>query len=571
MIIWEKEEQLKANIDKNVRITKNISYIRLILGVALIVALICLFSTEDYILFGCISGALFIVFIGVVLYSNRYYTELNHDKQKEHVYFLHKKRRNLEFNALLDNGKEFKDKEDYKLSDLDIFGTKSLYQYISSAKTKLGREKLANRLKNKDCKDNISQSVIELGNNEDSNSIEAKLLEFDNKTRNINYDEINHLVDSKIKISPLYILIDIAIYIALYVYLIVALVNSYNLAPVVCLFIVAFFFPRIMFSNEIFNIDAINYEKVINSYYATAEEITKFNFEDTRLNQIKNTCQDNLINLNKYKNCLMALALRKNIFINLIGNGLFGYDMFTILIFNNLSKTISSLNELFNAVADMEVSLSFANIIKDNEVYTKCQESMIIEAKEMYHPLVKNCIPNDFTLKGGIVLTGSNMSGKTTFMRTLAINQLLKNACGICTASSFKSLNLNIVTSLRANDMLSEGISTFYAEILRMKAINTHIKSEPCFVLVDEIFKGTNAKDRIDASMKVIDKLNLYNTFFIVSTHDPELCDAKNILNYHFNEHYVDEQIQFDYKIKEGKATTSNAIYLLKMSGIIED
>ena len=188
----------------------------------------------------------------------------------------------------------------------------------------------------------------------------------------------------------------------------------------------------------------------------------------------------------------------------------------------------------------------------------------------MKHPLLKDCVDNDFTLSGGVVLTGSNMSGKTTFMRTLGINQILFNAGGITLSKSFSSSYLPIYTSLRANDLLSEGISTFYAEILRMKAINNAIKENKCLILIDEIFKGTNAYERINASFKVIDKLNSYNAYFIISTHDFELCDANNILNYHFNEEYNDDKISFDYKIKEGKCTSKNALYLLKMTEIIE-
>ena len=172
--------------------------------------------------------------------------------------------------------------------------------------------------------------------------------------------------------------------------------------------------------------------------------------------------------------------------------------------------------------------------------------------------------------KEGIILTGSNMSGKTTFMRTLGICQTLFNAKGLIPAYMYSSNDINIFTSLRANDMLSEGISTFYAEILRMKDINNAIKERKNLILVDEIFKGTNASERIDASFKVIDKLNSYNQFFIISTHDFELCNANNILNYHFNETYIDDKISFDYKIKEGKSETKNAIYLLKMANIIE-
>ena len=118
-------------------------------------------------------------------------------------------------------------------------------------------------------------------------------------------------------------------------------------------------------------------------------------------------------------------------------------------------------------------------------------------------------------------------------MRTLGINEVLFNAGGIVPAKSFTAPHMEVLTSLRANDMLSEGVSTFYAEILRMKRVNKEIENGRCLVLIDEIFKGTNAYERITASLKVIEKLNSKGTIFIISTHDFELCEAKDILNYH--------------------------------------
>ena len=246
------------------------------------------------------------------------------------------------------------------------------------------------------------------------------------------------------------------------------------------------------------------------------------------------------------------------------------YDLWIIILYNKYTKKANELYKLIDSVASVEVLISLANIGMDLEYSCIPNNSDKISGEELYHPLVKKCVSNDFTLEGGVILTGSNMSGKTTFMRTLGINQILFNAGGLVCAKSYNSFYMPIYTSLRANDMLQEGISTFYAEILRMKKINEAITNDKCLILVDEIFKGTNAYERITASMHVIDKLNLNKALFIISTHDFELCDAKNILNYHFNEEYNDNQISFDYKVKSGKCESRNALYLLKMLNIIE-
>ena len=247
----------------------------------------------------------------------------------------------------------------------------------------------------------------------------------------------------------------------------------------------------------------------------------------------------------------------------------FVFDFWTLFIYNHKTKACDGLKDLFEAFGEVEALISLSNIGFDNEVSCIPSNSQVIEGEEIYHPLVLNCIPNTFKLDGGVILTGSNMSGKTTFMRTLGLAQTLYNAGGIIPAKSFSSSNLDIYTSLRANDMLSEGISTFYAEILRMKKINNAIKKNKCLILVDEIFKGTNTNDRINASSQVVDKLNSFKQLFSISTHDFELCELSNIKNFHFNEEYIDDKISFDYKIKPGKSETKNAIYLLKMADII--
>ena len=212
--------------------------------------------------------------------------------------------------------------------------------------------------------------------------------------------------------------------------------------------------------------------------------------------------------------------------------------------------------------------LSLAIIGLDNEVFSLPINGDKLEVKEIYHPLVKSCVPNDFKYEKGVILTGSNMAGKTTFMRTLGINQILKNAGGVVMAKSFISPNLDVYTSLRTVDAI-EGISTFYAEINKMKNIIENANKNT-LILIDEIFKGTNAKDRIFSALEIIKKLNSLNANFIITTHDFELCDALNIVNYHFEEEYKDNQIIFDYKLKYGKSNKTNAIYLLKMAKVIE-
>ncbi len=245
-------------------------------------------------------------------------------------------------------------------------------------------------------------------------------------------------------------------------------------------------------------------------------------------------------------------------------------DYWIAVRFNLHKAKIHSIERSLDALSELELMMSLAVIGMDNSIYSIPVLGNEIYIEEGYHPLVRNCIANDFKFKGGIILTGSNMSGKTTFMRMLGLNQILANAGGIVCAKCFQTREYAVVTSLRANDMLQEGISTFYAEINRMKRIMLETSNRPTLVLIDEIFKGTNAKDRIYASKEIIQKLLTLDTSFIITTHDFELCDAAGIQNYHFDEEYIEDKISFDYKIKKGICHKTNALYLLKLAGVLE-
>ena len=169
------------------------------------------------------------------------------------------------------------------------------------------------------------------------------------------------------------------------------------------------------------------------------------------------------------------------------------------------------------------------------------------------------------------------MSGKTTFLRTIGVNMILFQAGAPVCADEFIASPLSIYTSMRVHDDVSEGISTFYAEILRIKQMMEESKKkEPILVLIDEIFKGTNSADRILCAKQAIVRLHLPWVICAVSTHDFELCDLEydekiQARNYHFSEYYEDDRIHFDYTLKDGRCKTTNAKQLMKMAGFWEE
>lgn len=198
-------------------------------------------------------------------------------------------------------------------------------------------------------------------------------------------------------------------------------------------------------------------------------------------------------------------------------------------------------------------------------------EAHSFNAKEIYNPLIPNCVTNDVDISNTIIITGSNMSGKSTFLRTIGINIVSSYALNISYASYMRFMNYQLYSVLSVSDDINQSTSYFRSEVERVKyAIDMCSNSHPdCtnIVLIDEIFKGTNTIERISIANAVIKYFTRYNnTLVIVSTHDIEL--AKSFLGildvFHFDETVEDKKISFDYKLKNGLEYTRNAIELLK-------
>ena len=568
MLEFKKIEENDKLIKKYKNITNVISVLRFFILALAFVFAILLISLKEYILYSCLATSFLALFIIFILLTNKFYDKYNEYKNIKMAYLTHFSRREYNFSKFYDNGAEFINKEDYKSSDLDLFGKNSIFEYLTIAKTKEGRSKLAsyltcgnpNKLKYQD-------TLFNLKDKEEVVALEASLYNFKNEAKKYSKDNLNYSANNKISFKLSYF-IPILTLISLIIYTILVFTISINPYFIFLFLGLNLVLSKLFIRNEIFNLEASIYFNICDAYLKFSKKVLEFNTNDSYFNELQKNINKEIKNLEKLKHLYSILAMRKNIIFNLISN-LISFDFFIILIYNNSTKKCVKLNDLFDSVNEIEVLLSFLNLINDNDIYTKAIDSDDFEIIDGIHPLIKDCIPNSIKINTGIVLTGSNMSGKTTFMRMVGVNQILKEACGVVLAKSFKSPSIKTYTSLRINDLLSEGISTFYAEILRMKMVNKGINEGISLVLIDEIFKGTNHDERIKGSLKLIEKLLEHKAIFIISTHDFELCDAKNIENYHFNEEYENDKIIFDYKIKKGKSETKNALYLLHLADIL--
>ncbi len=238
------------------------------------------------------------------------------------------------------------------------------------------------------------------------------------------------------------------------------------------------------------------------------------------------------------------------------------------------------VEDWFGALGEMECYLSFANLLRSCD--QMCAPKVTEENKgfrgvQLGHPLLSNKdrVCNDFEMEDGIViLSGSNMSGKSTFMRTVGINMVLARAGSYVCAKAMSCGCPRIMTSMRIVDRTTEGISTFYSELLRIRQIiDVAGEAELVYFLIDEIFRGTNSVDRRKGAEGVIQKLCQQGCCGIITTHDLEICEqqkgAEGIKNYSFCEEYLDDEMYFNYTLQEGVAKTTNGEFLLKKVGIL--
>jgi hypothetical protein len=237
--------------------------------------------------------------------------------------------------------------------------------------------------------------------------------------------------------------------------------------------------------------------------------------------------------------------------------------------------------ESINALADfawLNPDYTFPGFVTDNR-----DKKSIFAAQRLGHPLIPKEIKkvNDFeiTTPGDIALiTGSNMSGKSTFLRTVGINICMAQAGGVVNAANMQIQFTRLFTCIKINDNLSEGLSYFYAEVKRLRELLNRLEKRdkyPLFYLIDEIYKGTNNQERLKGSRAFIKALEQKYGAGIVSTHDLELIglesEMKSLKNFHFQEHIENGKMIFDFQLHEGPCPTTNALVIMRNEGLPTD
>lgn len=476
-----------------------------------------------------------------------------------------------------DNGKDFEPAQHPYAYDLDILGEKSLYHYLNRTHTYLGRKRLAQRLLYPDTTTILThQEAIKALTPQLAwrQTFMAHAEQIDDSPSF--YDRLQQWAAAPTTpmgkfmrvftvISPIVFTLSAIIG---YIYDYEVLKSIAKLLLTINLSVFFFYISKI-------NKEKLGFEHTYTMLYAFKECIAQV---ETHFPEKNKQASTHIAQLSRLLDDLDSVS---NILVSIPLNIFSFYHLHRYRALLQWKRTYGThIAQWLETVAATEVLCSFANFAYNNPhfVYPTFNHQYRISFEDVGHPLIaeNERITNNITLDEAhfIILTGSNMSGKSTFLRTLGVNMLLAQV-GLPVCAREATIHpLPLLVSMRLSDSLSDGKSYFFAEINRIEQIMTALKRERCMVLLDEILRGTNSEDKQYGTIKIIERLLSLKAIGIVATHDIEVCKTANrypeqLQNKCFESYIHEGELSFDYKLREGICQNKNATFLMEKLGII--
>lgn len=523
-----------------------------------------------------------IIFLFVAMHHNHIENEIKKLKTYLSIISKYEDRSSDKWKS---NQSDQEETEEQFMPDLDIIGKNSLLEFLNFTNSLGGRKRLVDKLSLKDIsKTSINsnqKSIAELKNNfKFSLHFQEKMSKID-KINQTDYKDFLYFFESNTKSNSKELIVSLMITfitIVIAIATVLGLLPSFYLMGLIILELISSYVYVFLYNEDFAKISKCT------RVYKDLKEIYNFienqAFTSPKLKHLQRDIKNGNVILTKLTKIADLDSYRNNFITYVI------FNCFASLNFVIRYKYIKLLNEnnenfeiSIKCLEELETIISLTTIgyVKENITLPKITDEISLHMESMKHPLLKekDCVENDFTCDKNInIITGSNMSGKTSFMRTIGINLILAYTGTYVNAKNFSCPILKIFTSINVRDDISNGISTFYGELKRIKSVLDYSKksNEPMIIFIDEIFKGTNYNDRILGAKETLRKFSELNCIVFLTTHDFELCEINNkkINNYHFKETYEKDKIHFDYKIKIGECKTTNAKYLMKQMNIID-
>ncbi|WP_142414079.1 MutS family DNA mismatch repair protein [Hathewaya massiliensis] len=585
-------EDHKKNVADYTKTCNKLSIIRLLAMV------LGIYFTYDGLKKGFNSLNLFLmfsfyaVFVVLIIYHKKFKDKLNFSKEIIKINQKYLDRINGDWVSFEDVGEEFIDHSHKYSRDLDIVGQKSIFQLINITNTFNGRKRLGKDLLNGEYsleeitlrQEAIKELHEKLDLCEEMEYITGKhKKKLNSPEKLVNYAEDSDvLIKSKGLKGFIYTL-------PLITFPLILVISSFNiskfriLVPLIIILQILIWAMGFLKLNNILG-DIGNFKYNLDTYVHILKLIEgeEFSSEKLKVIKVKLFKEENssMIAIKELGKISEKVNLRYNGFLYMLLNIFLLWDYQCVFSLEAWRRKYGNkIRESLELIGEIEslMSLSVLTHINEEVSYPKIEHGKVpkVESRQLGHPLInsKDRVANDLVMNNNIfIITGSNMSGKTTFLRTIGINLVLAYSGAPVCAKEMSCSILDIFTSMRITDDLNNGISTFYAELMRIKEIIKESKENKSMIfLIDEIFRGTNSLDRILGAKTVLGNLNSEGIIGAITTHDLELCELEKysrIVNYHFSEHYKDDKIYFDYKLKNGKSTTTNAKFLMKIVGI---
>jgi hypothetical protein len=477
-------------------------------------------------------------------------------------------------------------------NDLDLFGKASIFQLANRCSSEQGQKKLANNLLQ-------SLTILEIEERQEAIKELAALVEWRQQLQSFSEQTgITSSTEEKINqwlqeeenyyARPAWKLF-------VWIYTIITLASAaatifglLSMSAFISLFILYLSVSSFLSKNTIkayIRLTRIVSEiSILEKLVAWIENVK---FESLLMNKLQEKIGSNnnkaSARVREIKSILDRFDLRLSMVGPLFLNSFLLWDVRQIIALNEWRrKNKQVVPKLFEVIAETEVLNSLATLQFNHHGWCLpkfVSEHFDFKSEGLGHPLIpqKERVDNNFSIEKNTLVslvTGSNMAGKSTFLRSIGVNIVLALMGAPVCAKSFTFSHVRLMTSMRINDNLAENTSTFYAELKKLKtiieAVNNH---EKAFVLLDEILRGTNSHDRHTGSDALIKQLIRHNAYAVIATHDLVLAELqkqypKAIENYHFDVQVKGEELFFDYKLKEGVCQSLNASLLMKKIGI---
>lgn len=531
------------------------------------------------------AGFLFLMRIHSKLSFKRELTKAILKINEDEISYL--KREKLPF----ENGIEFNDFHHPYAYDLDIFGEHSLFQNLNRTAVFIGKKTLAEKLLR------LSSNEVILKNQAAIDELKTKIdwrqdfealaiVSTDSKS---SYDSLIHWISFKNNsLSKVLISLSIIFPALFFGFVIAYFITSKAILLSYATYI--FIFNLIILGRSLKRIQseiakADNIDKTIKHYSLLVQKIESEKFESKKLIELQKQLVSKNASASSHLKQLSELFSRMDTISNFVTAIVFnGSFLFNLHVLKALLKWkedyAHELENWINIIGEFEALNSLANLVFNNAdfVFPEINSEYKIGFENLGHPLLNPAtrVGNDthFYPESFMILTGSNMSGKSTFLRSLGINMVLGGIGSVVCASKANIHPLPVLVSMRLSDSLADSESYFFAEIKRLKQIMDALEEGPAFVLLDEILRGTNSDDKRNGTIEVVKKVIAKKAIGAIATHDIEVCLTTNdypetLTNQCFEVEIQNNELHFDYKLRSGICKNKSATFLMQKMGVI--